>query len=1299
MVVCMSERREGHNATRRQTMKRWKVALVAVLTIAMVMQSSNVQAIAEGIIADATAAENMPILSDTMLTDGTGTDEATGTDAATGTEDVTTDETAEDTTSTEATTPETDEAATDTEATEEESTDAPDAPAAPEEVVEDTTETEAPAEAPAEEADTTVTLNVEISGAKLTYKAEDGTEQNVTPETDPKSVDVPNTLDFKFTVTPDDGQKVSSVSYGETVLNAGDETGEYTVATADLTDGEKIVVTTEAVPAEETPAEEAPVEPEAPAESEVATEPTEDEATPEEPTTDDTAEDATPAEPEVLDPEEVVADVSSPAYEGYAYVGDIVVKVTAAEGVLPEGTTVSAYQVNRQDVLNAVSMAAGQDGMAVENAVAIDVTLYDADGNVIQPEGAVNVCFFNMTFGDGQIGVYRVADDASTVQAIAARQADSRVQSFDVDHFTIYVGAEMKATATYEFYNGEEKVSSQVVREGETLVAPETPVAEGKTFLRWTIDGEELDFSEPVKVSQPGSTVHVEAIFADAAYIFFMDGTGESARVIRTKQGVVGQTDTVDEVTFPVDAEHGIEGWYYDNSLNIPVTDNSVEYTKDPIVLYPKLNEGNYITFDSTGGSYVAPDFYLPNQNTVAPDEPTRPGYEFVRWTTDLEGQNAYQWGAAINEPMTLYAQWNANQHTKYTIIYWTENADDDGYTYATTREAYGTTGSTITLSNWDTDTSILDRDEQHFTYNRDKTLAELSDATIAGDGSTVVNVYYSRNIYTLTFQVWEGYFPFGGWETVHTITAKYNAYIADEFSKEPLGTDYAGDQWVDQGRTYSYALNTLDRMPGTNITFHNEGKSSRTSKTIHYYVQTVESDWTVNRGWPNNPGDDFELLKDVTTYFNYATYNEEYHEIQGFTRFSASEAGFRNNRKDFSNGSLSLYYLRNSYNLEFRSGGETLKTDSVKYEAALDSHFAYVPSTSPAGTPDNYEFAGWYTSPGCEDGTEVQSGMKMPAGNIVVYAKWAAPIHEVNFYDSVDALEPTKMLEVADTTVINSGEVPTIDVPEGFKFFGWATKDDDGNLVLFNMNEAVRDDLDLYPYFVPNASVQITYDANGGTGVVVDAKRYAQGVQADVQSADGLTAPPGKVFVGWNTEQDGTGITYYPGAKLQITAEIIKSGEMLYAQWADPAEVVAVTYHANYPDGVIGEPTEKTIDAVPNNSTLTAIDLIEAGFTADTSDYIFLGWTTDEAGLTAPIKPGTDFQVTAEGTNDLYAQWQRKQDLKIEITGHNDSVVYDGKEHEVIGYDVTSELPDGVSVNLASCSVPTRCLHPEGDR
>ena len=63
-------------------------------------------------------------------------------------------------------------------------------------------------------------------------------------------------------------------------------------------------------------------------------------------------------EPETDEPEapvadedvvEVEADVSNPAFEGYAQAGNVLVKVTAAEGVLPEGATVQATRIERQD--------------------------------------------------------------------------------------------------------------------------------------------------------------------------------------------------------------------------------------------------------------------------------------------------------------------------------------------------------------------------------------------------------------------------------------------------------------------------------------------------------------------------------------------------------------------------------------------------------------------------------------------------------------------------------------------------------------------------------------------------------------------------------------------------------------------------------------------------------------------------------------------------------------------------------------------------------------------------------------
>ena len=60
-------------------------------------------------------------------------------------------------------------------------------------------------------------------------------------------------------------------------------------------------------------------------------------------------------------------------------------KVTAAEGVLPEGATVQATRIERQDVVDAVAERVESQGKVLEDAIAIDVTLPHKDGNEIQP--------------------------------------------------------------------------------------------------------------------------------------------------------------------------------------------------------------------------------------------------------------------------------------------------------------------------------------------------------------------------------------------------------------------------------------------------------------------------------------------------------------------------------------------------------------------------------------------------------------------------------------------------------------------------------------------------------------------------------------------------------------------------------------------------------------------------------------------------------------------------------------------------------------------------------------------------
>ncbi|WP_206214608.1 Ig-like domain-containing protein, partial [Adlercreutzia sp. ZJ242] len=166
----------------------------------------------------------------------------------------------------------------------------------------------------------------------------------------------------------------------------------------------------------------------------------------------------------------VHADVSSPAFEGYAYVGDVIVKVTAGEGILPEGTAVKAVAVESQDVIDAVSDKVEAQGKELQDAVAIDVTLLDKDGNAIQPDGAVNVCFFNASVEGEEVGVYRVSDDAAKVETIGTRQATSDVQSFDVDHFTDYVVAGLSLFSA-EGSKSIEEPDASIWIEGDSEVA------------------------------------------------------------------------------------------------------------------------------------------------------------------------------------------------------------------------------------------------------------------------------------------------------------------------------------------------------------------------------------------------------------------------------------------------------------------------------------------------------------------------------------------------------------------------------------------------------------------------------------------------------------------------------------------------------------------------------------------------------------------------------------------------------------------------------------------------------------
>lgn len=446
-------------------------------------------------------------------------------------------------------------------------------------------------------------------------------------------------------------------------------------------------------------------------------------------------------------------------------------------------------------------------------------------------------------------------------------------------------------------------------------------------------------------------------------------------------------------------------------------------------------------------------------------------------------------------------------------------------------------------------------------------TFVKSDTVTVAADGSTVVNVYYDRTTFTLTFRE--------NRITVATITDKWGADISDEFNKAPFNTTYNGRAWeCTDSSKYGYALQTLDRMPKFDATFDLYNKSSNTLKTIYYYVEKVGANVS-HSTWPTST-DNFELLKQVDTYFNYATYDEEYHEIEGFTRYSKSVSGFSDNTKNFSNNELYLYYLRNNYTLVFNDGYSDVKDETVEYQAPLSTYESYKPDLPSAYEAGSRVFAGWYLNPQCTGDEYKLSEHTMPLGNLILYAKWVPVTHTVEFYlTQEDMEEGTKIGDThPDLTVEHGSKVET--VPEdptngSYTFVGWFYMDGNTEKAFDFANMPINKDMKVYGKWSSNVlkNYSIYYKIQG-TDTEIAAPTTGSGLAGITKTFDAK----GDTDL-YADYQEG----YFPLVKSHsLTIDIDNDANNTFTFWYVQKE--AVPYTVKYLNAETGEPvaTEKIV-------------------------------------------------------------------------------------------------------------------------
>ena len=164
------------------------------------------------------------------------------------------------------------------------------------------------------------------------------------------------------------------------------------------------------------------------------------------------------------------------------------------------------------------------------------------------------------------------------------------------------------------------------------------------------------------------------------------------------------------------------------------------------------------VTFNSQGGTAVENQAIEEDSLAIQPASPTKKGYTFNKW--------AFDFSAPIIKNTEINAEWTANIDTKYKVEYYFENIKDTNYTLYETDNLQGIT---------DTTANAEIKKFKHFTYIENK--GNLN-GNISANEDLILKLYYSRNTYTVNFDLGKGEIRYNSYLLTQTI--KYNGSAKD---------------------------------------------------------------------------------------------------------------------------------------------------------------------------------------------------------------------------------------------------------------------------------------------------------------------------------------------------------------------------------------------------------------------------------------------------------------------------------------------------------------------------------------
>ena len=955
-----------------------------------------------------------------------------------------------------------------------------------------------------------------------------------------------------------------------------------------------------------------------------------------------------------------------PAFDMSATAGNVTVHVTAAEGVLPSGAQLIVKRVTRKAILNAVEETVTEKDKEVDSAIALDITIVNADGIEIQPNGIVNVSFENVAVGGEEVNVYHVTDDASTVTEVA-----TNTQSFDANHFSIYVitGEKKVELTTFNFVAEGNTVSTQIVKTGDTLITPTAPDIAGKAFVEWQENGSKFD-GFGVQTITKTETRTITAKYEDALYVYFYNPEG--TQIMRTEKVADHKDHDYSHVSYDVDATHKIVGWAANQNGTDDITKNiAVPEGSTSVNVYAIIKEGYWVTFDSNGGSAIDSQFVFDKISLNDQTTPTKPGYEFAGW---YNGTEKVENDATISSPMTLTAHWKATE-VNYTVNYWQQKVTDDKnatdaqktYEYVSAETKKATTGTKISASNT--------KSYNGFTYNANNS---SKDVEIAGDGTTIINVYYDRVLCTVNFYEVTS----RGLTKVKTATGLYEASLP----KDTWDTStYAWYSSYSYGWGYSVAgsgcilLTSFDFKTAGYENNKENKKSNGIVTECNFYGTKARREYEV-RYYNQQADGSYKLVQTVNTSGGTLTVHEKfigydlYKLVKGNVNGESSGYWDRNGSsvKDGDqyeynrSGIINIASKLKTYSLSYYNYNKVTKTVSnIKYTTPMNSYENYTPER-PSELPSYYVFGGWYKDKACTTKFDF-SKETMPNANLQIYAKWSAEQISLTYNLNNPKGTVDKDTKKVEAGTVASTVLPSIPTINEYSFAGWYYADGNGNITseVFNTNNTITRDTSIVGKWLYKGELRVIYKPGSETGATVptDGRVYAGGARVTV--AKNATTTSGKKFLGWELN----GNVYKPGQSFEVNKDIANKDNqiILTATWGNAETSTTLTYD---PGNGIGK--VKTVN-VMNNEAVKIKAHNSLGFTAPVEagkEYYFAGWADSKTG-NATYTDGQTINIDANGENVLYAVWVEK--TEITLVANSGTRTYNGVEQSIDGFESTT--------------------------